>query len=175
MKNCWRIWILHVRRYPEKFQKISCSSEEWTIPIKVIVPLALASMNGCEYFHKRAYNSPIYTGVRRKFRIRDKKTESLYLVHPLTYRQVYKIKEACFNVKISSVLLKCLKIALLTWIWNTNFCMNFPPCIQAFFFFYASWQEIRILVLFGWGKNTRRSIVSIRHSVFLSGYGSYNL
>ena len=53
-------------------------------------------------------------GVRRKFRIRDKKTESPYLVHPLTYRQVYKIKEACFNVKISSVLLKCLKIALLT-------------------------------------------------------------
>ena len=47
-------------------------------------------------------------------RIHDKETESPYLVHPLTYRQVYRIKEACFTVKISSVLLKCLKIALLT-------------------------------------------------------------
>ena len=41
-------------------------------------------------------------------RIRDKETESPYLVHPLTYSQVYKIKEACFNVKISSVLLRML-------------------------------------------------------------------
>ena len=28
-------------------------------------------------------------------------------------------------------------------------------------------------MLFGWGKNARKSIVSIRHSVYLSGYGKY--
>ena len=32
----------------------------------------------------------------------------------------------------------------------------------AFFFFYASWQGIRILVLFSWGKNAHCSIVYIR-------------
>ena len=42
----------------------------------------------------------MYTGVRRKFRIRDKKTESPYLVHPLTYRQVYLTKDAYFVEKI---------------------------------------------------------------------------
>ena len=31
---------------------------------------------------------------------RDKKTESLYLVHPLTYRQVYLTKDAYFVEKI---------------------------------------------------------------------------
>ena len=41
-----------------------------------------------------------HTGVRRKFRIRDKKTESPYLVHPLTYRQVYLTKDAYFVEKI---------------------------------------------------------------------------
>ena len=93
---------------------------------------------------------------------RDKKTESPYLVHPLTYRQVYLTKDAYFVEKIHCELLVCLKITHLTWIWNSylfNFCMNFPPCIQAFFLFYASWQEIRILVLFGWGKNARCSVV----------------
>ena len=40
------------------------------------------------------------TVVRRKFRIRDKKTESPYLVHPLTYRQVYLTKDAYFVEKI---------------------------------------------------------------------------
>ena len=108
------------------------------------------------YIHWVQYCSPT------KIPNRDKKTESPYLVHPLTYRQVYLTKDAYFVEKIHCELLVCLKITHLTWIWNSylfNFCMNFPPCIQAFFLFYASWQEIRILVLFGWGKNARSSVV----------------
>ena len=37
-------------------------------------------------------------------------------------------------------------------------CLNFPPCI-CILLFYASWQEIRILVLFSWRKNARCSVV----------------
>ena len=37
-------------------------------------------------------------------RIRDKETEWLYLVHPLTYRQVYLTKHAYFGEKIHCVL-----------------------------------------------------------------------
>ena len=46
------------------------------------------------------------TGVRRGFRIRDKETESPYLFHPLTYRQVYLTKVAYFGGKIHCVLEK---------------------------------------------------------------------
>ena len=46
------------------------------------------------------------TGVRRGFRIRDKETESPYLVHPLTYRQIYLAKDAYFGEKIHCVLVK---------------------------------------------------------------------
>ena len=130
---------------------------------------------------KESYRSPT------KIPNRDKKTESPYLVHPLTYRQVYLTKDAYFVEKIHCELLVCLKITHLTWIWNSylfNFCMNFPPCIQAFFLFYASWQEIRILVLFGWGKNARCSVVllSIRffrpatvdsYEIFLKSLGMF--
>ena len=37
-------------------------------------------------------------------------------------------------------------------------CLNFPPCI-CILLFYASWQGIRILVLFSWRKNARCSVV----------------
>jgi len=40
------------------------------------------------------------------FRIRDKETESPYLLHPLTYRQVYLTKDAYFGEKIHCVLVK---------------------------------------------------------------------
>ena len=40
------------------------------------------------------------------FRIRDKETESPYLVHPLTYRQVYLTKDAYFGEKIHCMLEK---------------------------------------------------------------------
>ena len=40
------------------------------------------------------------------FRIRDKETESPYLIHPLTYRQVYLTKYAYFGEKIHCVLEK---------------------------------------------------------------------
>ena len=46
------------------------------------------------------------TGVRRGFRIRDKETESPYLVHPLSYSQVYLTKVAYFDEKINCVLEK---------------------------------------------------------------------
>ena len=39
---------------------------------------------------------------------RDKKTESLYLVHPLTYRQVYLTKDAYFVEKIHYELVEWL-------------------------------------------------------------------
>ena len=39
---------------------------------------------------------------------RDKKTESPYLVHPLTYRQVYLTKDAYFVEKIHCELVKWL-------------------------------------------------------------------
>ena len=50
------------------------------------------------------------TIVRRKFRIRDKKTESPYLVHPLTYRQVYLTKDASFVEK--------MHCELVEMVWN---------------------------------------------------------
>ena len=105
---------------------------------------------------------------------RDKETESPYLVHPLTYRQVYLTKDAYFIEKIH------WEFVEMAWNWCFTLNLAFPsahfaPWIflpaLAFFFFHASWQEIRIFALFGWGKNARRSIVSIRHSVYLSGYG----
>ena len=40
--------------------------------------------------------------------------------------------------------------------------MNFPSFSNCILLFYASWQGIRILVLFSWGKNERCSIVYIR-------------
>ena len=40
------------------------------------------------------------------FRIRDKETESPYLIHPLTYRQVYLTKYAYFGEKTHGVLEK---------------------------------------------------------------------
>ena len=43
------------------------------------------------------------------FRIRDKETESPYLVHPLTYSQVYLTKYAYFGEKIHCVLVKWLE------------------------------------------------------------------
>jgi len=46
------------------------------------------------------------TVLRHGFRIRDKETESPYLIHPLTYRQVYLTKYAYFAEKIHSVLEK---------------------------------------------------------------------
>ena len=46
------------------------------------------------------------------FRIRDKETESLYLVHPLTYRQVYLTKVAYFGENIHCVLKNGLKSLL---------------------------------------------------------------
>ena len=42
----------------------------------------------------------LHTVLCQGFRIRDKKTESPYLVHPLTYRQVYITKDAYFVEKI---------------------------------------------------------------------------
>ena len=40
------------------------------------------------------------------FRIRDKETKAPYLIHPLTYRQVYLTKYAYFGEKIHCVLEK---------------------------------------------------------------------
>ena len=82
---------------------------------------------------------------------RDKETESPHLVHPLTYRQFYLTKDAYFVEKIHCELLE------MAWYWrfslnlklpSAHYYMNFLHAFFAFFLFYASWQEIRILVLF---------------------------
>ena len=49
--------------------------------------------------------------------------------------------------------------------------MNFTSISPPTFFFYASWQGIRILVLFSWGKNARCCIVLYNDSVSLALYG----
>ena len=55
-----------------------------------------------------------------------------------------------------------------------QFLHEFSSMHPSILLFYASCQGIRILVLVGWEKNARRSIVSIRHSVYLSGYGTHS-
>ena len=60
------------------------------------------------FYQKRTVRSHygMHTVLRQGFRIRDKETESPYLVHPLTYRQVYLTKDAYFGEKIHCVLEK---------------------------------------------------------------------
>ena len=90
------------------------------------------------------------------------------------------IVDTCLLLSSEEYFVEKMHCELVEMVWNWRFTLNLELQSAhfiflhafAFFFFYASWQEIRILVLFGWGKNARRSIVSIRHSVYLSGYGT---
>ena len=60
----------------------------------LLILLLLLLLLGTFYFFHVWYRSPT------KIPNRDKKTESPYLVHPLTYRQVYLTKDAYFVEKI---------------------------------------------------------------------------
>ena len=55
---------------------------------------------------QKSSNKQKGTVLCQGFRVRDKETESPYLVHPLTYRQVYSTKDAYFGEKIHCVLEK---------------------------------------------------------------------